>query len=90
MWKSFNDEYLVPNNLTFEQLTLSLGGLMSEAGIYGEWLLYSKKIDIIPINPIFKFYHWKEMYDFESKNGLYDIEKLKENYLGIVMQSNWS
>ena len=45
---------------------------------------------MIPIGPFFKFYHWREMYEYESKTGMYDIEILKENYLGIVMQSNWS
>ena len=89
VWKSFNDEYLIPNNLTFEQLTLSLGSLMSEAGIYGEWLLYSKKIDIIPINPIFKFYHWKELYDWDVESNIKE-DDIKKNYIGVVYQSNWS
>tara|TARA_Y100000361_G_C11159118_1_gene346025 strand:- start:319 stop:1146 length:828 start_codon:yes stop_codon:yes gene_type:complete len=89
VWKSFNDEYLLPNNLTFEQLTLSLGSLMSEAALYGEWLLHSKKIDIIPVNPFFKFYHWKELYDWDKESNITE-DDIKKNYLGVVYQSNWS
>ena len=27
------------------------------------------------------------MVDFENKNGMFDIEKLKRNYIGIIYQS---
>jgi hypothetical protein len=30
------------------------------------------------------------MYDFEQGNGLGLEENIKENYLGITLQSNWA
>ena len=50
----------------------------------------ARPIDIFPIAGIFKFYHWKEMCDFEQETGLGLDENIKENYLGITLQSNWS
>ena len=57
---------------------------MREAITYGEYLLNTKIIEIIPTGPLFKVYHWKEMVDFEQKTGLFNEEKLKESYLGII------
>ncbi len=42
------------------------------------------------INKIIKCYHWKELYDFEKGLGWIDEEKIKQTYLGIILQSNWS
>jgi hypothetical protein len=94
VWKDFEENYLNQNNIDFEQFQIHMQNnfniFMREAVTYGEYLLATRVMDMIPIGPFFKFYHWKEMYEYESKTGMYDIEKLKENYLGIVMQSNWS
>ena len=57
---------------------------------YGEYLLAAKPIDIIPCGPFFKVYHWKEMWDFENGTGLELEENIKQNYLGVIKQSNWS
>ena len=38
-------------------------------------------------NPYFKFYNSKEMVEYEKKVGLFDEEKLKSSYLGILYQS---
>jgi hypothetical protein len=37
---------------------------------------------------VFKFFHFKPQYDFYKQMG-YTEEILAENYMGIVMQSNW-
>ena len=94
VWKSFENNYLIQNKLTFEQFQIMMqqkyGISMREAVTYGEYLMAAKPINIYPVSGFFKFYHWKEMYDFEKQTGLGEIENLKENYLGIVMQSNWT
>lgn len=55
---------------------------------YGEYLLYSKCFPIMPIEPLFKVYHYKDQ--FEEGWQLGENEKtLSENFFGIVMQSNW-
>jgi len=94
VWKHFEENYLEPNNLTFETFQLAMQQeyniAMREAVTYGEYLMAAKPIDIYPTAGIFKFYHWKEMYDFEQGNGLGLEENIKENYLGITLQSNWA
>lgn len=89
VWKGFQEDILNKRGISFTQLTQQLGSLMSEAGLYGEYLLYSKKIPIIPINPLFKFYHWKELFEWDEQSGITE-DHLKQNYIGYVKQSNWS
>jgi hypothetical protein len=86
VWKSLEENYLVPNNITFAEL---IKNVPSEFTWYGEYLLASKCMDIIPIEPIFKFFHYKQQYVHYKNNG-YTEENFKQNYLGVVMQSNWN
>jgi hypothetical protein len=87
--------YLTPNNLDFqifshifEQSNSNLH--FRETLTYGEYLLATNCIKIIPTGPFFKVYHWKEQFEFENNAGMFNIEHLKENYLGIILQSNWN
>ncbi len=86
VWQSLEDNYLKPNNLTFENLIQSIP---SEFTWYGEYLLVSKMIDIVPSEPLFKFFHFEQQY-IDFKNQGYTELNFKQNYLGIVMQSNWN
>jgi hypothetical protein len=94
VWKSFEDSHLTPNSLSFEEFQLMMQDkysiAMREAITYGEYLISAKPIEIYPTSGLFKVYHWKEMYEFEKITGLANLENLKENYLGIVLQANWS
>jgi len=94
VWKHFEDNYLVPNNLTFETFQLAMEQnhkiAFREAVTYGEYLLAARPIELHPISGVFKFYHWKEMYEFEEKTGLGKLENLKPNFLGVTLQSNWA
>ena len=84
VWKSLEDIYLKPNDITFQDL---INKMPSEFSWYGEWLLYSKCINIIPIEPIFKCFHYLQQYN-EYKNRGYTLDHWKENYIGVVMQSS--
>ena len=92
VWKHLEDEYLTPNNYTFESFNRTVEAnyniAMREAIVYGEYILNTRIIDIIPTGPFFKVYHWIEMVDFEEKNNLFDLKKLEESYLGVIHQSN--
>jgi hypothetical protein len=90
VWKHFCDNYLEPSNHTFESFfkEMESSALPSEAVIYGEYLLKTRIIDIIPVEGFFKVYHYKEQFKFEKKH--YDIERLRKNYMGIIKQSNWN
>jgi hypothetical protein len=85
VWKSLEDKYLIPNNITFESL---LEHSASEFSWYGESLLAFKDIEILPIEPIFKVFHYAIQY-VEYKNEGVLQESISENYMGIIMQSNW-
>jgi len=86
VWSSLEENYLKPNGLKFEDLITSVP---SEFTWYGEYLLVSKEITILPIEPMFKFFHFRQQY-IDFKNQGYLEEHFKQNYLGIVMQSNWN
>ena len=77
------ENYLKPNNLTFESLLSYVPG---ELIWYGEYLLTSKAIRIIPCEPWFKPFHYlQQMNDCKSQGNT--EETLAQNYLGIVMPS---
>ena len=91
VWRHFRDNYLVPNNLSFTNFSIILNneGKMSESTIYGEYYLYSNLKKIMPISPLVKCYHDRSHWEFDKKHNI-DIEDLKPNYIGYILQSNWS
>lgn len=86
VWKSFEEKYLIPNKLTFEDIIKICA---SEFTWYGEWLLKDKTIEIYPAEALFKVFHYKIQYDFYKKLK-YTEENFKQTYLGMVLQSNWN
>lgn len=83
--------YLDPNNLGIEEFCLAVknqyGIHFRETLTYGEYLMATECIPIIPSGPLFKTYHWREMVDFEKGTGLEEESNISLNYLGIIMQS---
>lgn len=92
VWSEFDKNYLQQNNLTFDKFLLEFqriqGYNFSEYTVYGEYLFYSKAIPIIPKQPLFKVYHWKEQFIKEFNSGV-RASHLRSNYLGVITQSNW-
>jgi len=83
---SLHEDYLIPNNKTIYEI---LYKYPCEMQLYGEFLLYSKLIPVIPIEPPFKVFHYAEQF-FESQMKGESEFSLSKNYSGIVMQSNWT
>ena len=79
------------NKLTIEELCMTMKSAYQvhfrETLTYGEYLMSSKVIEVIPSGPLFKTYHWKEMVEFEKGTGLELEENIAKNYLGIIMQN---
>lgn len=86
VWESFHKNYLKSQEKTFEEIIIECP---SEFSWYGEWLLYSKIIPIYPLEPLFKVFHYEQQYRDYLGQG-HTEETIKENYLGIVKQSNWN
>jgi len=84
VWRSLEEEYIKPNNLTFDGL---INTISSEFTWYGEWLLVKKPIELWPIEPIFKVFHYLPEYQQFKQQG-YTEEHWSHNYLGVVMQSS--
>jgi hypothetical protein len=84
VWQSLEEEYLKPNEITFNDL---INTVASEFSWYGEWLLVKKPIELWPIEPMFKVFHYRQQYE-EAKQLGYTEEHWADNYLGIVMQSS--
>lgn len=83
VWKDLFENYIYANNLTFADLIRSNG---SEFTWYGEWLLRSQTIRLIPKGPLFKNYHYPHQFEYDKHYG-YDIQKIAKLYLGIGIQS---
>lgn len=85
VWKDLSDKYLAPKGMT---LWDAVESFPAEIRWYGEALLKYESIPLYPIEPLFRFYHYDWQYFTLKKQGE-TIEKLREQYLGVVLQSNW-
>lgn len=85
VWESLDSEYLQPKGMNlWDLVTLEF----PETLIYGEALLKYQAIPLIPIEPLFRVYHYDWQYFILKRLGETEI-KLKSNYLGVLYQSNW-
>jgi hypothetical protein len=83
VWKSLEDNYIAYNNTSFSKL-IEING--SEFTWYGEWLLYSQEIRLMPKGPLFKNYHYVSQFEYDKQHG-YNLDKISKLYLGVGMQS---
>ena len=85
VWQDLANRYLEPRGMSFMD---AINQHPSEIRWYGETLLQYQSIPLHPIEPLFRVYHTDWQYFAQRKMGE-TLEKLQENYLGVVMQSNW-
>jgi hypothetical protein len=77
------EHYLEPNELSYEQLLQVIPG---ELIWYGEYVLASEAIRLVPCESWFKPFHYLEqMTDFKQQGNT--EETIAKNFLGIVMPS---
>ena len=86
VWRDLDENYIKPNKTTFYNL---IKHCPSEIGWYINSLLAFNSIPIIPREPLFKFYHYQQQFEDSIKIGE-TTDILKENYIGMVIQSNWA
>jgi hypothetical protein len=85
VWRDLDEKYLMPKGLSIiDAIDLHPG----ELRWYGEALLAFKSIPLLPIEPIFRCYHYEEQYYLYRKIGENEAA-VARNYLGVCMQSNW-
>jgi hypothetical protein len=86
VWRDLDEQYLIPKGLNIiDAINLHPG----ELRWYGEALLAYDSIPLLPIEPIFRCYHYEEQYYLYKKIGESEAA-VAQNYFGICMQSNWN
>jgi hypothetical protein len=80
-----DEKYLRVNGITiWDAIKVS----PSELQWYGEALLAYRSIPLMPLEPIFRVYHYDWHYFFYKKIGETE-DTLVQQYLGVLHQSNW-
>lgn len=85
VWESLDTEFLKPKGISIWNLIASEH---PESLIYGETLLKYGAIPLTAIEPLFRVYHYDWQYYLMRRIGETE-EKLHQNYLGVIYQSNW-
>jgi len=85
VWQSFDQGYLIPKGITLWDVVTPE---YPETLLYGEALLKYQAIPVRAIEPLFRIYHYDWQYYLYKRLGE-TTEKLKQNYMGIIYQSNW-
>ena len=85
VWRDLDEKYLKPRGQSFIDAIRQHPG---ELRWYGEALLAYHSIPLLPVEPLFRCYHYEEQYHFWRRAGETD-ELLARHYLGVCMQSNW-
>lgn len=84
VWVHFIEEFLKPNGFTVGDI---IAHVSNEYGWYGEYLMYTKLIDIIPCEAQFLCMHNKAQYDWFVENISFDV--VKRVYLGVIINSSF-
>ena len=85
VWRSLDERYLKPRNLTFWDVCTTDH---PESLLYLEALLNYKAIPLLPIEQLFRVYYYDWHYYLLRRIGECS-SKLGENYLGVIYQSSW-
>jgi hypothetical protein len=85
VWKSLDEQFLMPQNKTIWDV---VSRDVVEYLWYGEALLAYQAIPLRPIEPLFRVYHYDWQYYAFKRQGE-NLEKVSKNYLGVIYQSNW-
>jgi hypothetical protein len=85
VWQALAEQFAEPNNLSFYDL---LKIFSCEMFWYGEAMLKYQPIRLIPVEPLFKVFHYIEQYEESLMLGETEA-MLAETFLGVIKQSNW-
>ena len=85
VWKSLDDEYLRPKNISIWDF---INPKLPETLIYGETLLKYRAIPLYAVEPLFRTYHYDWQYFLMRRLGE-TRAKVAKNYIGIIYQSAW-
>lgn len=85
VWNNLDRQFLQPRGMT---LIDAINAHPGELRWYGEALLAFGGIGLLPVEPLFRCYHYEEQYHFWKRQGENE-DTIARHYLGVCMQSNW-
>jgi len=85
VWEGLSKDYAEPHKTNIYEMICKHS---CELLWYGEYLLHATPFPIVPVEPLFKVYHYKEQFEEGRRLGEND-QVVAENFMGVVMQSNW-
>jgi hypothetical protein len=86
VWKTLSQQFAAPKGLSFADL---LQRVPSELLWYGEAVINLRPIPLIPIEPLFKVFHFQQQLQENQKYFKESEKTWAKDYLGIIRQSNW-
>ena len=85
VWRDLDEKFLKPRNMSFLDAIMQFP---AEILWYGEAMLKFRPYPLMPVEPIFKFYHYEPQFIIAQRDGETPA-KMAKNFLGVVYQSNW-
>ena len=85
VWRDLDERYFQPKNITLWE---AIKERPSELRWYGEALLHFNSIPLLPIEPMFRCYHYNWQWHTLRRLGETPAT-LQREYMGIVCQSSW-
>ena len=85
VWRSLDENYLQPKGLNFWDISTVDH---PESLLYLEALINFRAIPLYPIEQLFRIYYYDWQYYLLRRLGERS-EKVRQNYLGVIYQSNW-
>ena len=85
VWRSLDEKFLSPKGKTFWDIN---SAAHPETLLYLEALINFQAVPLYPIEQLFRIYYYDWQYFLLRRSGERDA-KLKDNYLGVIYQSNW-
>ena len=85
VWNDLDQLYFQPQGITLWE---AIQERPSELRWYGEALLHFNSIPLMPIEPLFRCYHYNWQWYTLRRQGE-STATLQREYLGVVYQSNW-
>jgi hypothetical protein len=85
VWRALDEKFLKPRNMNFLDAIVMFP---AEIQWYGEAMLKYRPFPLLPVEPLFKFYHYELQYSLGLQQGDSE-ERLAKNFLGVCYQSNW-
>lgn len=85
VWQALAEQFSEPQNMSFYDLLCIFS---CEMFWYGEAMLKYQPVRLVPIEPLFKVFHYIEQYEESLILGETE-EMLSETFLGVIKQSNW-